>query len=221
MSEYDTEPVPGLPQNLPEGETLLWQGSPDAKGVARQVLHTNAVAFYFALLALVPIALSVINGTELMAAIGGTARLAIVGAVAIAILNALARAIARTTIYSLTSKRIVMRYGVAFPLSLNIPFKEISAIDCKSYADGSADIALSVSGPLRMSYLHLWPHSRAWRFENAQPTLRVLPGGVDVAQSIAAAMVAAGVQGAQVRAHTPEAKDVLQPPVPGLTSAAA
>lgn len=221
MSEYDTEPVPGLPQNLPEGETLLWQGSPEPKAVARQVLHTKAVALYFAVLALVPLVACAAQGSELAPALFATARLAIVGAIAIAILNTLSRAIARTTIYSMTSKRLVMRYGVAFPLSLNIPFKEISAIDCKSYADGTADIALSVNGPLRMSYLHLWPHCRAWRFENAQPTLRVLPAGIEVAQTIASTMMAAGVQGAQVRTRAFAQQDEHQNGMPILTSAPA
>lgn len=221
MSEYDTEPVPGLPQNLPEGEILLWQGSPDPKAVAHQVLHTKAVAVYFALLALVPLAMSVVQGTELTPALLATARLAVVGAVAIAILNTLSRAIARTTIYSMTSKRIVLRYGVAFPLSLNIPFKEISAIDCKSYADGTADVALSVTGPLRMSYLHLWPHCRAWRLENAQPTLRVLRGGVETAKAIASNMMAAGVMGTQIRQQKPASPELSQNGVPGLTSAPA
>ena len=221
MSEYDTEPVPGLPQNLPEGETLLWQGSPEPKAVARQVLHTKAVTIYFAVLALVPLVICAAQGSELAPALFATARLAIVGAIAIAILNTLSRAIARTTIYSMTSKRIVMRYGVAFPLSLNIPFKEISAIDCKSYADDTADVALSVSGPLRMSYLHLWPHCRAWRFENAQPTLRVLPAGTEIAQTIASTMMAAGVQGAQVRTRASAQPEKQQNGMPILTSAPA
>lgn len=219
MSEYDTEPVPGLPQNLPEGETLLWQGSPDAKAVARRVLHANGVAIYFALLALVPFASAFVQNTSLTGALGAAARLAIIGGVAMGILTLLARAIARTTIYSLTTKRVVMRYGVAFPLSLNVPFSEIAAVDCKTYADGTADIALHANGPLRMSYLHLWPHARAWRFEHAQPTLRVLPNGGAVAQAIASAMVSAGIAGAKVRAHQPA--EVRAPGVPGLSSAAA
>lgn len=221
MSEYDTEPVPGLPQNLPEGETLLWQGSPDAQAVARRVLHANAVMVYFAMLALVPFVSAAVQGTSWTDALAATARLAVVGAVAMAILTILARAIARTTIYSLTSKRIVMRYGVAFPMSLNIPFKEIAAIDCKPYADGTADVALSANGPLRISYLHLWPHARSWRFETAQPTLRVLPAGADVAKAIASAMVAAGIQGSQSRAPSPTSVETSNPALQGLSSVTA
>lgn len=221
MSEYDTEPVPGLPYNLPEGETLIWQASPDAKAVAKRVLHSNAVIGYFALLAAVPVVSALVQGGSVTASLASSARLAIVGAVAIAIMTVLSRAIARTTIYSLTNKRIVMRYGVAFPLSLNVPFGEISAIDCKTYPDGTADIALATSGALRMSYLHLWPHARPWHVESAQPTLRMLPNGADHAKSIASAMVAAGVQGAAVRAPAAANAELGHQSVPGLTSVTA
>ncbi|MEQ1653042.1 MAG: photosynthetic complex putative assembly protein PuhB [Hyphomicrobium sp.] len=221
MSEYDSEPVPGLPQNLPEGETLIWQGSPDAKGVAQRVLQTRPVAFYFALLACVPIVTAIATGGSLTAAAGIALRVAIVGAVGIAILTVLSRLIARTTIYSLTSKRIVMRYGVAFPMTLNIPFNEISAVDCKTFADGTGDIALTTSGPLQLSYFHLWPHARSWRLEKAQPTLRVVADGHGVAKSLADAMLAAGIQGSAARNRAPAAAQSNGQSVPNLASAAA
>ncbi len=220
MSEYDTEPVPGLPQHLPEGERLIWQGSPDAKGVARRVLHTNAVAGYFAALALVPFVSKAIYGGTLMDAALTAFRVSLAGAAGFAILTVLATLIARTTIYSITSKRVVMRYGVAFPITLNIPFNEISGVDCKPYADGSADLALTTSGPLRMSYLHLWPHARSWRFENAAPTLRVVASGSTVARTLIDAMVAAGVQGSTSRVRPANQPAQAQSSAPDLASAA-
>ncbi|NOT69959.1 MAG: PH domain-containing protein [Hyphomicrobium sp.] len=219
--EYDCEPVPGLPQNLPEGEALIWQGSPSPTGVAQRVLQTRAVGFYFALLAAVPLVTALASGASLTSAIGTTLRVAIAGAIAIAILTVLSRLIARTTIYSLTSKRIVMRYGVAFPMTVNIPFNEIASVDCKTYADGSSDIALATSGPLRLSYLHLWPHARSWRFEKAEPTLRVVPDGAAVAKSLAEAMLAAGMQGAAARSRQSVGASSNSQGVPNLASATA
>ena len=32
ITEYDDEPIRGLPGELPQGETLLWQGSPEQAG---------------------------------------------------------------------------------------------------------------------------------------------------------------------------------------------
>ena len=34
--DYEFEPVPGLPEELPPGEMLLWQGAPDWKTIATQ-----------------------------------------------------------------------------------------------------------------------------------------------------------------------------------------
>ncbi len=48
---------------------------------------------------------------------------------AILILSLLAYLIARTTIYSITSRRVVMRFGVALPMTVNIPFKAIRSAD--------------------------------------------------------------------------------------------
>ena len=38
MSEFDTEPVPGLPEQLPEGERLRWQGAPKWAALAVRAL---------------------------------------------------------------------------------------------------------------------------------------------------------------------------------------
>ena len=48
--EHEFEAARGLPEALPEGEVQLWQGSPDARLLARQALHLDVVAGYFALL---------------------------------------------------------------------------------------------------------------------------------------------------------------------------
>ena len=36
--DYHVEPVRGLPQSLPEGEELLWQGAPSTWALARDAL---------------------------------------------------------------------------------------------------------------------------------------------------------------------------------------
>ncbi|MEQ1718171.1 MAG: photosynthetic complex putative assembly protein PuhB [Hyphomicrobium sp.] len=198
MSEYDSEPVPGLPQRLPDGETLIWQGSPDWNGVAWRVLHVNTIAVYFLLLAAAPVAVALWQGANVSDSMAPAARVVAAGALALAILAGLAKLIARTTIYSITNKRVVMRYGVALPITVNIPFNEISAVNVKDYADATADIALSTSGPLRLAYLNLWPHARGWRFEQAEPTLRSVPDGGRIAALLATTMVGAGVPGAAV-----------------------
>jgi hypothetical protein len=39
MNEYENEPVRGLPETLPPGETLLWQGEPDWLSMARRTFR--------------------------------------------------------------------------------------------------------------------------------------------------------------------------------------
>src|ERR1700753_3000513 len=51
--EFDFEPVPGLPAELPPGEKLLWQGSPTWSATASRVLHIRAVSVYFVVILLV------------------------------------------------------------------------------------------------------------------------------------------------------------------------
>ena len=48
--EHEFEAQYGLPEKLPEGERILWQGAPDWQVIARRVFHVNKVAIYFALM---------------------------------------------------------------------------------------------------------------------------------------------------------------------------
>ena len=45
--EHEFEAAPGLPEALPAGERLLWQGSPDWKSLAVHVFHVRTLAVYF------------------------------------------------------------------------------------------------------------------------------------------------------------------------------
>ena len=42
--DYAGEPIPGLPADLPEGERLLWQGSPAWMSLAVRAFHIRKVA---------------------------------------------------------------------------------------------------------------------------------------------------------------------------------
>ena len=51
MTEYENEPIRGLPGLLPAGEEILWQGAPAWQSLARSAFRTRLVAGYFLLLA--------------------------------------------------------------------------------------------------------------------------------------------------------------------------
>jgi Bacterial PH domain len=97
----------------------------------------------------------------------------------------------RTTQYTITSRRIIMQFGIALPMTLNIPFRIIGAAALRPYADGSGDIPIAISGNDRIAYLMLWPHVRPWRAARTEPMLRSVDDAKHVSEILARAVVAA------------------------------
>ena len=84
MSQDDLgfEPIRGLPDRLPPGETLLWQGEPQFRSMALRVFHARKVAIYFALLALYRLVGALHDGAPLLDAARTVAVLAGLGVTA-------------------------------------------------------------------------------------------------------------------------------------------
>ena len=163
-------------------EAVLWQGRPDPMVLARSAFHTPLVAGYFALLALIAVAMG--SGP------GGIATTLAAGAAVLAILYGTAFASARTTRYILTDRRVILHIGIAIEKTVNIPLKQIGAAHLSERGNGFGDIALEPNGERMLGYLLLWPHTRPWRFAKPQPMLRALPGAADVAERLARAVAA-------------------------------
>ena len=89
------------------------------------------------------------------------------------------------------SRRIIMQFGIALPMTLNFPFRIIGAAALRSYADGSGDIPLAISGNDRVAYLMLWPHVRPWRAARTEPMLRSIDDARHVSEILARAIMAA------------------------------
>jgi hypothetical protein len=195
VSEYESEPVPGLPEVLPQDETLLWQGSPKGWSVARHGLFAASVAGYFALLSAAVVIAALMDGVAPLEALGRSSHMVVIGAAAVLIVAYIGHLIERTTLYTLTSRRVVMRVGIALPLTLNIPFTKIASASVKTYADGTSDIALLPAETLPVTFFHIWPHVRGFRMRHPEPTLRAIAGGEKVAGMLVNAMLAAGVKG--------------------------
>lgn len=176
MSEYDHEPTRGLPGDLPLGETIVWQGAPDWRVLARSALHTRLIAAYFAGC----LALALAGGSMI-----GVAATVIGGALVVALLTGFAWLVARTTVYTLTSRRIVLRIGVALNTCINLPLDMIGAADLRDRGNGFGDIALAPAAANRLGYLLLWPHARPFHLRQAQPMLRAVPDAANVAQMLA------------------------------------
>ena len=203
MSEYGYEPVRGLPGVLPPGETLLWQGSPDWRRLAVSAFHVRLVAFYFAVLLAWAIVDAAVGGA---AAPIGIALTALLGGAALAMLSGLAWWSARTTVYSITSKRVVLRFGMALPKCVNLPFAQIATARLAAKADGSGDIALALTEK-GLPYPALWPHARAWALARPEPSLRALPDVAAVASLLADACAAGVPGGRRLAAEQPAAAE--------------
>jgi Bacterial PH domain len=200
--DFDFEPVPGLPAHLPTGERMLWRGRPDWKSLALRAFHVRKLAIYCAVLLVWSIISSMADGLSLAEALKTAAIVPLLAAGAICIPLGLAWLYARTTVYTITSKRVVIRSGVALPMTINLPYKAIGGAGFKAHADGTGDIPLSLTGKDRIAYLQLWPNARPWRVARPEPMLRSVPDGMKVAEILARALAAAAEQPVQPVAET-------------------
>lgn len=197
--EYEIEPIPGLPGNLPPGESIIWQGSPDWQTLARAVFHTRLVAVWFVFVASLAF---VGGGTGLKGAVVTLA----VASLGLGILYFLARASARSTIYTLTNRRVVMRFGVALPKCINLPLKAIGSADVRVLGNGHVDIVMRPTQRFPLGWLQMWPHVQPWKVAEPQPMLRAVPESF--APVLAKALVDADpLHGVATPLATPEAAE--------------
>jgi hypothetical protein len=187
--DFAVEPIPGLPARPPQGEAILWQGSPEWRPLAITALHVRKVFGWFALLGLWQVVQAWHDGTWTANVPLGISFMALLSLVAAAILCGLAAAISRTTVYTITDRRVVMRFGVALPMTINLPFAEIDAAGLRSHDDGTGDIALTLAKGAKLSALILWPHVRPWHYARPEPILRCIPDAAHVAALLGEAFV--------------------------------
>jgi hypothetical protein len=191
VSDHDDfafEPIPGLPADLPEGETILWQGTPRWLGLAKHALRLPLVALYCAILLAWVAASRYAESGSIVDAVLTLAWPVVLVAALFAILLALGYRLARSTIYTITTRRVVMRFGLVLPITINLPFRQIAAAALKTHGDGSGDIPLTLKGKDKIAWLHLWPHARPLRFSKPEPMLRDVPEVEQVAALLAEAM---------------------------------
>jgi Bacterial PH domain len=214
--EHEFEAQYGLPEELPAGERILWQGAPDWKVLARCVFHTRKVAVYFALMLAWRFVSVMADTQDIAVAFASLAWLAPFFALGLGLLLLLGWWSARTTAYTLTNKRVVMRIGIVLTVTYNLPLKRIESADLHNVGGGCQDIALTLERGTRIAWLHLWPHARPWRVAQTQPMLRALPDAPAVAALLSAAWSEVNGVAATPKAAAPA--EVRQP-APGVRPA--
>jgi Bacterial PH domain len=180
-----------LPEPLPAGEQVIWQGKPESRALALHAFHARKIAIYFGILAVWRVTSAFVDGDAATSAAISTLWLLLLGCAAVGVLMLMAWLTSRATTYTITSRRLLIQFGVALPMTLNIPFRVIGTAALRTYADGTGDIPVSITGGDRIAYLVLWPHVRPWRAARAEPMLRAVPAAKQVADLLAGALGAA------------------------------
>lgn len=180
--EHEFEAAPGLPEALPLGERLLWQGAPDWKTLAIHVFHVRTVAVYF--VGMMGLQALYLLGEPQPRLWVPLATSLVLSLTALAVLTWLAWLTARTALYTLTSKRMVMRIGIVLTLTFNLPLRLLAAASVKPLKDGKGDIALKLAGDDHIAWLNLWPHAKPWALKHPEPCLRCIPDAVQVGERL-------------------------------------
>jgi len=209
--------IRGVAHALPPGERLLWQGTPEPGLVARHVFHRWLVIGYFA----------IVTGWWVFGTYGKVemdAFLPMLGmrlglaAIVIGTVEFLARTVAKTTIYAITSRRLVLKIGMVLPMSINVPFNVLQNAAVGRFRDGTGQIALTLVPGNRLAYVALWPHCRVFNVTQPQPVLRGLAEPEVVAAVLRDAVIADAAEraeaievGASARITSAANGAVLQP----------
>jgi hypothetical protein len=170
VSDVELEDIPGLPGRLPAGEFVMWQGRPDWKALAFNTFKLPWVSAWLVAFVVLRVVAGLQRGEGSSALLAGGLTFAL-SAAGVAILALLAWGYARATVYTITSRRVVLRIGVAIPLTINLPFKKLIAADLRTRALGTGDVVLTLAAGERLAWLYLWPHVKALSFSAPRPAL--------------------------------------------------
>ena len=152
-----------------------------------------------------------------MTVLAGVLLVAGLGLMALAALATLAWLTARTTVYTLTDQRVVMRIGIVLTLTFNLPFNRIATAGLQLTPKGFGDLPLVLSGGDRIGWLNLWPHVRPWHLATPQPMLRCVPNAQAVAHMFQKAWAdATGNRAAMTTSSNSEAQNTTQLSSPAL-----
>lgn len=180
----DSRPVTDAPAALAGDERIVWQGAPDWWRFALSVMKLHTIALYFAVIMVARFAADLVAGAGVGAGVVSAAWTLCLAVPVLGFLAVYAKLVARSTRYTVTTKRLVLRIGVALPMTVTIPVDLIDTLDLRRNADGSGDILIGVLPKQRLSYSVLWPHARPWCFSRPQAALRAVPEAEAVAETI-------------------------------------
>lgn len=217
MSLSDVERSAGLPDGLPAGEHILWQGAPDPKRLGRTVFHYRWLALYVASALCIAFAAARHGGWPIGQAVALTTLALPIIALGFGLLEVIGRMSARATTYTLTNRRLVMRIGIAFDMTVSIPLSAIRDASVRRTHGDAGDIALIVKDTGAVGYVALWPHARPGHVSPPQPMLRALPDVEQAVDAIGEALLGFNTAARSGRRAVPA--DMPAPMLVGATAA--
>jgi hypothetical protein len=181
-----------LPEDIPPGERILWHGRPNWISLFRGAYRADLVAAYFLVLAVWNALDAWSAGVD--ASLIAAARALGIGLAALMLLAILAWASARTALFVITSRRVVMKIGVALQVFYNLPFSQIRNVALRVDSDGSGELTLQLGAGAHIGYLNLWPFARPFYFSDPEPALRGLSQARQVGEILGRALIAAATE---------------------------
>ena len=174
-----------LSENLPNGEQLIWQGQPERHALATRAMYLKYIAFYLAALIAARTGYLVVDGEPVATWSGMLIWQMLASAFVMLLIVGLAAVYSRTTRYSLTNERLIIKTGAAITIHINLPLQQIIGADLREYSDDTGDITLQVSQADKLYWLLMWPNVRSWWIRPLRPVLR----GLRDAQAVAHLLV--------------------------------
>lgn len=182
MNEYSHEPTPGLPGELPEGEHVLWQASPSWDAMAKRVFQVYTASLYFLILIAAHLIYRMMDGAPISMLTGTLAWQGALALTVVSILAVMAKLYATSTLYTITSRRLIIRSGLALPMIVNLPLTKVQSAGLRRLRDGTGDISFLPVEGTKVFWLMLWPHVRPLNFRRVQPLLRGIEDPDEVAR---------------------------------------
>ncbi|NBB46837.1 PH domain-containing protein [Rhizobium sp. CRIBSB] len=213
IREHEIEPLPGLPGVPPAGEVVLWQGRPSSALIARHLLKVRWIVGYFLILASWAVVAGLNDGQPAGGILFSVAVLTALAGVLIGMIELFAWAVEKTTLYTITTERVVMRFGVAISMTLNLPFRQIDSVSLAKIGEKAGVIAIALLPGQRLSWLIQWPHVRGFRFSKPEPSLIFLADAEKAAKVLSAAVGQyRGARAEQPRIILQETTESAMPP---------
>jgi hypothetical protein len=205
--EHEFEAVRGLPGDLPEGEKILWQGAPDWMRLSVEAFKIGWVGTYFVGLIAWRFVDRLRQGVDPVTSMTTAVAVIPLALIAISILCALAWVNSRSTVYTITDKRVVMRFGAALTKAINIPFKIIDSASADIKTNGAGTVAVRLAAPNKIPLLLLWPHRKPRTFAHPEPAFRSIKDAAICAPILSEALRVAHAQTHAGGSATQDAND--------------